>query len=138
MTPDLFTQKYALNFLVCATAWVNGLQILVTAQIQEKDQEMFWLKKKQMSLGNGAIFTLVKLDNSDEMVDFLICSVLLFFFLRKKDKGRISYMINFKSKGGLYILEGPSLQRSNNKSKYLIYSVLHKIIFLHEICGISS
>lgn len=37
------------------------------------------IKEKQMSLGNHASFILVKLKNYDEMIDFVILPVYLFF-----------------------------------------------------------
>lgn len=37
-----------------------------------------------MSLGNGAIFTLVKLENSDEMMDFLNMLCFTYFFFKEE------------------------------------------------------
>jgi len=36
-----------------------------------------------MSLGNGPIFVLVKLDNSSDIIDFLILPAYLFFYTRQ-------------------------------------------------------
>lgn len=46
------------------------------------------LIKKQMSLGNGPIFILVKLDNSNDIINFLILPAYLFFY--KTNKGAFS------------------------------------------------
>lgn len=74
-----------MNFSVCANARVNELQIHWNPpDTGKRSGKVLIKKKKQMSLGNAPIFILVKLDNSDEMIDFVILPVSLFFFKEEK------------------------------------------------------
>lgn len=49
----------------------------------------------QVSLGNGVVFILVKLENSNDIIDFVVLPVFL-IFLRQKNKVWFCYMINLK------------------------------------------